>query len=89
MLSLGKDVGIFTNLKHQELERDVNYPIRLTIQFYQVSDTHVIPPSVFSFMANEIFMVYSNAKQRGSHVTDAVSKRGTETYLSPAKKHLF
>jgi hypothetical protein len=85
VLSVGDEIGEFTGTKgssgqHLALERDSDYPIRCTLQFYQVTDSAKIAESVFKHMGSKIDNVYKTGSATGSLVFGK-SDRPTEPVL--------
>jgi hypothetical protein len=94
VLSLGDDKGEFTGTRgssgqYLKLERDTDYPIRCTLQFYQVTDSSCISARVFKHMGEKIDNVYRAAEASGSLVFStgpaSGATRKTEPVLHTAK----
>lgn len=85
MLSIGPAHSDFvvTN-KTRKLERDLNYPIRCTIQLYQVTDSIDIPEQNFQDMAKKIQAIYKSGFAHCSLVVEGDTKRKTEPTLFTA-----
>jgi len=84
IIKKGSDRGEFYGLKktnssdysdYYNLVRDTDYPIRCTLQKYQVTDTKDISERVFAMISNDIQEVYKSGVAMGSHVVDE-SKEG-------------
>ncbi len=82
ILSLADNCGSFPILDRSKLIRDPDYPIRLTIQFYQVSDTLDIGKHVFENMQKQIQQVYAKGFANGSLVMEKNNGRVTEANIS-------
>lgn len=72
-----REGDFMTHLKF-DLERDDQYPIRATFQFYRVTDDANIGSTLFKDISAKIESVYEMAKEKGSLVIDT-STRKTET----------
>lgn len=77
VLSVGESYCDFTGIKNAKLERDPQFPIRCTIQFYKVTDEADVPEAEFKDMAENINRIYKSAEKTGSLVTED-SDRKTE-----------
>lgn len=77
VLSVGQTHSDFLGVKDFDIERDPNYPIRVTIQKYKVTDTEVIDSEVFIDIKNDINRIYSG-NIMGSLVTENNTGRTTE-----------
>ncbi len=89
VLSLGKERGIFQGTEDLTLERDPEFPIRCTIQYYQITDTLDIPSTVFENFSAKINHVYNSGEAMGSLVVDRPSKRKTESEMDEPIFALF
>lgn len=78
MLSIGKTHSKFEGIKDYTLKRDKRFPIRLTFQFYLVTDRKDVPESMWKEMKQTIDGVYSKSVATGSLVTEINTKRTTE-----------
>jgi hypothetical protein len=72
--------GPFTEIDNLAIERDPNFPIRVTVQFYKATSNGVISQQDVAQISNQISKVYSNADYVGSLVTDGHTNRPTEYY---------
>ena len=77
-----KDQGKFEKLDASKLIRDTRFPIRVTYQFYKVTDTTVLNESDFDYISNKINNIYKKAKDKGSLVLNTTS-RPTEPIFTP------
>lgn len=77
VLSVGKSHSDFKGITSSEIERDPQFPIRCTIQFYKVTDEEDIPMEEFEEMAQNINRIYTSAEKSGSLVVEN-SDRKTE-----------
>lgn len=75
-----KDQGKFQKLDASKLIRDTNFPIRVTYQFYKVTDTTILNESDFEFISDKINNIYNKAKTKGSLVLNT-----TDRPTDPAK----
>jgi hypothetical protein len=76
--SHGKFVGINVNNKPYMLVRDSTLPIRMTAQFYFVTDDKKVDEATMEEIANQIRAVYQRGVNESSLVVDyAVAKPGT------------
>lgn len=83
VLSQGSYVEPFFGTNGLHLERDKNYPIRCTVQFYNVTDTPEVSEDQIKEIANCINCVYNGALASGSLVM-SVTNRVTESVKAPA-----
>ncbi len=83
ILALGNDKGKFSNYENYKLQRDPQYPIRCTIQFYQVTDTLAIKEEQFQFFNEKINSIYKSGEAMGSLVVDRDQGRKTEFVQGP------
>ncbi|CAH6419272.1 Hypothetical protein HVR_LOCUS473, partial [uncultured virus] len=84
-LSIGDSVGPWTGTSSKyTLERDARYPIRITVQYYRVTDTDTIPDDVTEEISRQILKLYEEAptSEKGSLVTNSPCGRLTEPILS-------
>lgn len=79
-----KDQGKFEKLDSSKLIRDTRFPIRVTYQFYKVTDTTILNESDFEFISNKINNIYNKAKDKGSLVLNTTS-RPTEPIFTPLR----
>ncbi len=74
----GKQEGAFTEIGGLPIERDPNFPVRVTVQFYLATSNGVISHANVAAIAQQIKRVYSDADYVGSLVTDGNTRRPTE-----------
>ena len=77
VLSVGKTHSDFEGITSANIERDPQFPIRCTIQFYKVTDQEDVPMEEFTDIAQNIERIYKSATKSGSLVTES-SDRKTE-----------
>jgi hypothetical protein len=74
----GEVEGPFTEIDGLEIERDPDFPIRVTVQFYKATSNGVISEADVAEIAAQIQRVYDEADYVGSLVVDGPSDRPTE-----------
>jgi len=74
----GEVEGPFTELDGLAIERDPDFPIRVTVQFYKATATGAVSAADVEAIAADITRVYEEADYVGSLVTDGPSGRPTE-----------
>ncbi len=74
----GKVEGPFTEIAGLDIERDEQYPVRVTVQFYKATGNGVFSEADIREIKNQIQRVYSKADYVGSLVVDGDTKRPTE-----------
>lgn len=74
----GKVEGPFTEMDGLEIERDPDYPIRVTVQFYKATSTGVVSEEDIQEIAEQIQRVYEQADYVGSLVVGGETERPTE-----------
>jgi hypothetical protein len=91
VIKTSESFGKFIGTKDLELERDPDYPIRCTIQFYSVTDTSDISRKQIEEISERIKKVYDMASitDRGSLVCDGVTERKTEPSFVETKPFDF
>ncbi|MEO1393929.1 MAG: hypothetical protein AAFV90_13555 [Cyanobacteria bacterium J06634_5] len=70
--------GPFTEIDNLAIERDPNFPIRVTIQFYKATDNGVVSEADLAEIDEQIKRIYDDADYVGSLVTDGRTRRPTE-----------
>ena len=78
ILQKGESHSDFLGVNNKDLERDFQFPIRCTLQFYKVTDSVDITESVFEDMNTKIKDVYTKGINQGSLVTNGFTGRSTE-----------
>nr|QBK88121.1 MAG: hypothetical protein LCMAC202_04830 [Marseillevirus LCMAC202] len=81
VLRAGEGFGVWPKIT-QTLERDTRWPIRLTLQYYKVTDEITVNEADFQEIAEQINKIYNHASATGSLVLSS-SKRPTEPQLGP------
>jgi hypothetical protein len=74
----GEVEGPFTEIDGLAIERDPDFPIRVTVQFYKATSNGVISAVDVEEIADQIQRVYDEADYVGSLVVDEPSDRPTE-----------
>lgn len=79
-ITVGNEIGVYigTQDRHNnyyKLERDERYPIRCTLQYYQMVDNPNITSEMFSKMHNKISDIYAIGTNTGSLVTFASDRK--------------
>jgi len=70
--------GPFTELDGLSIERDPDFPVRVTVQFYKATATGNMTEADMDGIAEDIARVYEEADFVGSLVTDGLTGRPTE-----------
>ncbi len=70
--------GPFTEIDDLAIERDPNFPIRVTVQFYKATSNGVVSEADLAEIDKQINKIYEDADYVGSLVTDGRSDRPTE-----------
>lgn len=70
--------GPFTEIDNMAIERDPDYPIRVTVQFYKATSNGVVSEADMAEIREQIDRVYAEADYVGSLVVDGPSDRPTE-----------
>ncbi len=70
--------GPFTEIDNLAIERDPDYPIRVTVQFYKATSNGVVSEADMAEIRQQIDRVYADADYVGSLVVDGPSDRPTE-----------
>jgi hypothetical protein len=86
MLKAGKSHSKFQGTRGLKLERDERYPIRLTLQFYQGTDTNNIPETVIQEMGEKITSIYKKGVDMGSLVIEKTSRKTEADILDVSKE---
>jgi hypothetical protein len=74
----GDQEGPFTEIDNLAIERDPNYPVRVTVQFYKATSNGAINDADMAQINRDIDTVYSHGDVVGSLVTDGETGRPTE-----------
>ena len=78
VLKKGERHSEFKGTRNKKLERDLQFPIRCTVQFYKVTDSTDVPEAIFQDMATKIDNVYKKGINQGSLVVNGFTGRTTE-----------
>jgi hypothetical protein len=78
----GEMEGPFAEIDNLNIERDPNYPIRVTVQFYKATSNGIVSAADMDQIHNEIDQVYAQSDSVGSLVTGRDTGRVTEYYGS-------
>ena len=70
--------GPFTEIDNLDIERDPNFPIRVTVQFYKATSNGVVSKQDLAEIDEQISRIYEEADYVGSLVTDGRTGRPTE-----------
>ncbi|MEB3357529.1 MAG: hypothetical protein VKK04_12445 [Synechococcales bacterium] len=70
--------GPFTEIAGLPIERDPDFPIRVTVQFYKATSNGVISEADVQEIRQQIARVYAEADYVGSLVVDGITGRPTE-----------
>jgi len=74
----GKVEGPFTEIDGLDIQRDADYPIRVTVQFYKATSNGVVSESDMKDIAKQIRKVYEQADYVGSLIVEGPTGRPTE-----------
>ena len=74
----GNVEGPFTEIDNLKIERDPNFPIRVTVQFYKATSNGVVSTDDMREIHEQIQKVYDDADYVGSLVLDGRQDRPTE-----------
>lgn len=78
VIGYGPVEGPFTEIDGLPIERDPDYPIRVTVQFYKATSNGVVSEADMAEIREQIDRVYAEADYVGSLVVDGPSDRPTE-----------
>lgn len=74
----GEIEGPFTEIDNLAIERDPDFPIRVTVQFYKATSNGVVSEQDMQDIRQQIARVYADADYVGSLVVDGPTGRPTE-----------
>ena len=74
----GKVEGPFTEIDNLDIERDPDFPIRVTVQYYKATSNGVLSDKDMEDIRSQIDKTYSNADYVGSLVVEGLTGRPTE-----------
>jgi hypothetical protein len=78
----GEVEGPFTEIDGLAIERDPDFPVRVTVQFYKATSNGIVSEADMADIAAQIELVYDEADYVGSLVVDGPSDRPTEYHGS-------
>ena len=78
----GEAEGPFAEINGNAIERDPNFPIRVTVQFYKATSNGVVDASDVAQVRRQIDRVYAEADWVGSLVSAGFTGRPTESATS-------
>ncbi len=78
VIGSGQVEGPFTEIDNLEIERDPNFPIRVTVQFYKATSNGVVSEKDMLQIKQQIARVYEEADYVGSLVVSGDTGRPTE-----------
>lgn len=70
--------GPYTEIDNLAIERDPDFPIRVTVQFYKATSNGVVSEKDLAEIDEQIKRIYNDADYVGSLVTDGPTRRPTE-----------
>lgn len=82
VVQAGPVEGPWLGLHGCHIQRDVRFPIRATVQFYQATDTGSVASADLDRLAQTIHRVYATAQTVGSLVTAGWTGRPTEAQVA-------
>ncbi len=74
----GEVEGPFTEIDNLAIERDPNFPVRVTVQFYKATSNGVVSAADMDTIKHDINSVYSHSDSVGSLVVNGETGRPTE-----------
>ncbi len=81
----GETEGPYNEINGLSIERDPQFPVRVTVQFYQATSNGVVTEADIVRLKAQIDRVYSQGDYVGSLVTSGVTNRPTEWVNTPPK----
>jgi hypothetical protein len=78
VIKVGKVQGPFKEIEGIAIERDPNYPVRVTLQFYKCTSAAVLDDEVLKTISQQLETARTNADAVGSLVLPFATKRPTE-----------
>ena len=81
VLSRGQYINKFTGTNNLTLERDEQFPIRCTVQYYNVTDSAEVTEIQIKEISETIANTYKTATATGSLVLNNTSDRPTEPVI--------
>lgn len=74
----GESEGKFTEIDNLAIQRDPNFPVRVTVQFYKATSNGIVSDEDMRAIKKEIDRVYDHGENVGSLVVDGETGRPTE-----------
>jgi hypothetical protein len=87
VIKVGKSEGEFEEIKGLEIERDPQFPVRVTVQFYKATDNGVMNEENMKEITQQIESSKKFADHVGSLVVDGKTNRPTEHTWKPANSN--
>jgi hypothetical protein len=87
VIKVGKSEGEFEEIKGLEIERDPQFPVRVTVQFYKATDNGVMNEENMKEITQQIESSKKFADHVGSLVVDGKTNRPTEHTWKPANNN--
>lgn len=78
MIGHGEFEGPFTEIDRLPIQRDPDFPVRVTVQFYKATSNGVVSENDLKEIKAQIDRVYDQGDSIGSLVTDGDTGRATE-----------
>eukprot|EP01112_Ceratiomyxa_fruticulosa_P014188 TRINITY_DN4044_c0_g1_i5.p1 TRINITY_DN4044_c0_g1~~TRINITY_DN4044_c0_g1_i5.p1 ORF type:complete len:512 (-),score=104.96 TRINITY_DN4044_c0_g1_i5:151-1563(-) len=78
IIKVGETEGKFSEIDGMEIERDENFPVRVTLQYYKTTDNGVVDEDVIKTIADQLKDSRKNADAIGSLVVAGQTGRPTE-----------
>jgi hypothetical protein len=78
VIGYGEVEGPFTEIDGLPIERDPDFPVRVTVQFYKATSNGVVSEADIQQIRQQIARVYAEADYVGSLVVDGLTGRPTE-----------
>lgn len=78
VLGHGAEQGDFVELGESDIERDTQFPIRVTVQFYKATSNGAVNAEIMKEIGDQINRVYADSSFVGSLVVDGETTRVTE-----------
>lgn len=86
IVSIGEPEGIFEELKGMKIERETNFPVRVTLQFYKGTSTGVVEDKTMAEIAKQLTNVRNRKGEFfGSLVVAGQTRRPTEAKSLPSE----
>jgi hypothetical protein len=85
VIGTGDTEGPYREINNLAIERDHDFPIRVTVQFYKATSNGVVSKEDVAKVRRQIDRVYAEGDWVGSLVTGGVTDRPTESVAKPAE----